>query len=106
MGVVIWKKQNAYFGTLVGKTSLDIAVENYARSGSPEDLERLKAQAALRPRQGPSEMTPRDIVLNRVIETGGCLRELTMLRALVKSKPLLNDRIKCNDEGTLIRLKA
>lgn len=86
MGVVIWKKQHTYFGTLVGKTSLDIAVENYARSGSPEDLEKLEAQAALRRQQGASEMTPRDIVLKRVIETNGCLRELTMLRALVKSK--------------------
>lgn len=86
MGVVIWKKQAAYFGTLVGKTSLDLAVEDYARSGSPEDLEKLQKLSALRRQQGPSEMTPRDIVLNRVIETGGCLRELTMLRALVKSK--------------------
>ena len=86
MGVVIWKKQAAYFGTLVGKTSLDIAVENYARSGSPQDLEKLEALSALRRQQGPCEMTPRDIVLNRVIETGGSLRDLTMLRALVKSR--------------------
>jgi hypothetical protein len=86
MGVVIWKRHKAYFGTLVGKTSFDIAAENYARSGSPVDFRKLQIQAALRRELKPSEMTPLDVVINRVLETQGCLRELAMLRALVKSR--------------------
>ena len=104
MGVVIWKKQKSYFGSLVGKTSFDIAVENYARTGSAEDFERLQAQAAVRPMPAPSDLTPRDIVLKRVFETNGCLRELTMLRALVRPRT----QVIYNDfrEGTRSRLKA
>ncbi len=86
MGVVIWKRHRAYFGTLVGKTSFGIAAENYARSGSPGDLQKLQYQAALRRRLQPSEMAPLDIVVNRVIETRGSLRDLAMLRALVRPR--------------------
>ncbi|TAL37728.1 MAG: hypothetical protein EPN97_04845 [Alphaproteobacteria bacterium] len=104
MGVVIWKKQHAYFGTLVGKTSLDIAVENYACSGERHDFDRLVAQAALRRQKEPSEMTPRDIVVRRVIETGGCMRELAMLRALVRAKrPFTQDDFRRGAEAKLAR---
>lgn len=104
MGVVIWKKQNAYFGSLVGKTSLDIAVENYALSGERQDFEKLMARAALCRQKEPSAMTPRDIVVKRVIETNGCMRELAMLRALVRAKrPFTQDDFRRGAEAKLAR---
>lgn len=85
MAVVFWKEQHNYFNSLVGKSTFDLAVEKYARSGDARDLQNVQQLLATRPAKSPCQITPFDIVVNRVAATGNT-RDLRMLRALVKAK--------------------
>lgn len=85
MAVIFWKIYHEAFNAIVGKTSLDIAAEKYAASGTPEDLAHLRQLLSTRRPLSACEMRPLDIVVNRVAETG-CTKDLRMLRALVKAK--------------------
>lgn len=85
MAVVFWKTHHREFNGLVGKTTLDLAIEKYAATGSPVDLEKLQLLLAVRRKLQPSEMKPRDVVVERVAADGNA-HDFRMLQALVKAK--------------------
>jgi hypothetical protein len=67
----------------VGKTSLDLAVERYAETGSELDLMQVQYLLSLRRPMNANEKKPRDIVLERVAATGND-HDFRMLKALVR----------------------
>jgi len=83
--VIFWKINCAAFNALAASTSLDVAVEKYAASGSVEDLLVVQKLVAARPEKPACQKTPFDIVIERVAQTG-CERDIQMLRALVKNR--------------------
>ncbi|MEZ0259633.1 MAG: hypothetical protein ACAH80_01400 [Alphaproteobacteria bacterium] len=85
MTVIFWKINCAAFNALAARTSLDVAVERYAASGSVEDLLVVQKLVAARPEKAPFLKTPFDVVIERVAQ-GGCDRDVQMLRALMKSR--------------------
>jgi hypothetical protein len=91
MTVIFWKINCAAFNALAARTSLDVAVEKYAASGSVEDLLVVQKLVATRPEKPACQKTPFDIVIERVAQ-GGSERDMQMLRALMKSRD--NNRVQ------------
>lgn len=90
---VFWKIHRAHFNSYASKTTLDLAVERYAETGSPVDLERLQFLLASRRPMNANEMKPIDIVVNRVAATGNT-HDFRMLQALVKCKRPVTPKLK------------
>lgn len=85
MTVIFWKIQCDAFNALAGKTSLDLAVEKYAKTGDARDLKMVQTLIEGRKRLAPNQRTPLDVVVNRVVETGNP-KDFKMLQALVNGR--------------------